>query len=198
MQAFDSEFVVRQERVPDVVPADITIDQALVTNGQASVVFSADGGSMNIRELTAATVTAEIFFLAENAATATLSGTTIQSSELTSVTDTRTGAIQRVLDTSVSDMQDLEDAFIGTGTNTRVFLTTTRVENNLLRERWRVLNVRDGAQGRCVECVVARNTALQFGFTASSSSSVMLIDDTFFEDNFGLGVSETMRVVRCF
>lgn len=170
----------------------------MVTNGEARVVFGADGGVLEVRSVTVASVTAEVFILAENGAESTLSGSTVQSCQLTSVTDTRTGANQQVLDTSVSSMQDLEDAFIGTGTNTRVFLTRTSVVNNLLRERWRVLAVRDSAHGRAQECTIARNTALQFGFTASSSDSVMLIDDSFFEDNVGLGVSETLQVMYCF
>lgn len=189
MQEFDSEFVIRQQSAASTAPASITIDQAMVTNGQAAVVFGADGGSLNIRDLTVASLAADALILAENEAAATLSSSVIQNSDLTSVTDTRTGAIQRVLDSTVSDMRDLEDTFIGTGTNSRVFLTRTTVENNILSDiRWRVLNVRDGAQGRAVETTVTGNTGLQFGFTAASSSSVMLIDDSFFTNNVGLGV----------
>lgn len=97
-------------------------------------------------------------------------------------------------DTTVSNMMALEDAFIGTGTDTRVFLTRTTIENNLLQDRWRIMSVRDGAQGRAMETTISRNTALQFGFTASSSRSRMLIDDSFFVDNFGLGVSQEAKL----
>ena len=144
---------------------------------------------MDIKALTVASVDAEVLVLAEKGSTVTMSGSTIQSSSFTSVTDARGGSILQVLDTTVSNMQALEDAFIGSGADTRVVLTRVTVENNMLRDRWRVLNVRDGANGSVIESVVERNTNLQFGFTASSSDTVLLIDDSFINNNFGLGVS---------
>lgn len=181
--------MLRQQTVEDGVPADVTIEGAVVTNGETAVVFDCDACTLSISGLTVASLTAEALIASANGATSTLSDATIDTSSLQSVTTTTLGSVQRVEDTSVSSMLRLEDAFFGTGSNTRVALTRTTVENNLLRERWRVLNVRDGAQGNAVETTIARNSAIQFGFTASSSRSIMTVDDSFFVDNFGLGVS---------
>jgi hypothetical protein len=180
---------VRQQTAGDGTPASVTVENGSISNGAVGVLFDNDGGSLSLTGLQIEGITSQVIVSSANGATSTLAQTTIRSSTVDSVTSSASGAVQRVDDTTVSNMLDLEDVFIGTGTDTRVFLTRVTVENNILDERWRVLNIRDGAQGRADETTISRNTNLQFAFTASSSRSVLVIDDSFLTNNFGLGVS---------
>lgn len=180
---------MRQQTAGDGTPASVTVENGSISNGAAGVLFDNDGGSLSLTGLQIEGITSRVIVASANGATSTLAQTTIRSSTVDSVTSSASGAVQRVDDTTVSNMLDLEDVFIGTGTDTRVFLTRVTVENNILDERWRVLNIRDGAEGRVVETTISRNTNLQFAFTASSSRSVLVIDDSFLTNNFGLGVS---------
>lgn len=187
--------MIRQQTVGNGAPAKVTVDGAVISDGNAGVVFDTDGGTLDVSNIEVESLTADALVAAANGAKATLSNANIESSSMTSITITLTGSVQNVIDTTVSSMLALEDAFLGSGTNTDVFLTRTTIQNNALTERWRILNVRDGAEGRATRTTVARNTALQFGFTASSSRSLMIIDHSFFIDNFGLDVSTKPRVL---
>jgi hypothetical protein len=183
-QSFDSEYLVNKQGA-----ATVTIDGATVTDGEVSVAFNAIDGTMDISNLQTTSLTADALISLENGGESTLSDSTIEDSSLTRVTTAASGSIQSVVGTTISNMQTLQDTFFGTGSNTQVDLLRVIVENNSLDGSWRVLNVRDGARGRASETTVAENSGLQYAFTASSASTTLVIDETFFLQNTGRGVS---------
>ena len=187
-QDFDSGFVVRQQRTGSTAPAMITMEGVLATEGTAHVIFDSDGGSMNIQGLTAASLSALTLFASTNAASVIVSDASIQRSNLRSVTDARGGAFQRVEDVSVQFMEEIENVFICTDASTRLELNQVVVENNSPSVEWRIVNAR-GADVHVSETTVARNTDLQFAFTASSSDSTLTIEDSVVLENSGIGVS---------
>lgn len=183
--------MISQQTAEDgTAPATVTVENARVTNGDAAVVFENNGGSLTIIDSVVDGVTVDSVISSSNSADSKLEGSTIQSSSVSSVTRTASGSVQEVTDTTVTNMSDIEDVFIGTGTNTRVTLTGVTVESNVLpNARWRVLNARNGATGNAIRSTVRSNAGLEFAFVVATSPSVMLIDDCEITDNSGIGVS---------
>ena len=172
-------------------PSVVSIDGAKVTGGEATVVFTSDGGTVTVSDLTVDDVTADALISLENGGQGTLAQSTIENSSFTSVTTASSGGVQEVSDTTVSNMRKLEDAFFASGNDSTVRLIRSTIEFNALSNRWRVMNVRNGAQGSSLETTVAENGGLQFAFTASSAATSLTIEDTFFVQNSGRGVSSS-------
>lgn len=183
-----------QQTAGEATAANVTVEVASVTGGTATVLFDNDGGSLQLVDLLVEEVTVDAVVSSANGAVSKLERSTIQSSTVASVTTTASGSSQNVIDTTVTNMLAIQDAFFGTGADTTVSLTGTTVENNLIvGGEWRVLNARNGASGSATASNVARNTGIQFAFLAASSLSEIIIDDSFILDNNGIGVSRHKR-----
>lgn len=175
----------------------MTVENGSITSGEAENIFDNSRGTLTVSNIQFEGIDANTAIIAsQNSASSSLRGSTIQTSRVASVTTSSTGSLQEVVGTTVTNMFAMEDTFFGTGDNTRVNLSSTSVVGNLLNENWRVLSARDGAQARALECSVTDNTSIQFGFVASSSRSIMIIDDTLIANNVGIGVRQSACMVE--
>jgi ABC-type glucose/galactose transport system permease subunit len=184
-QDFASDFVVLQ-RVEESFfgPMTVQIEDSIISSGSAGVLFDNDGGLLRMRNVEVERVVAASLVASANNAASFLEMGNIHSSEINSITYTTAGATQTVINTTVSRMNRLADAFYVEGMGSTLLLETVKLEQNKVQtDPWSGVSVRMEAIARIRKSSISDNTSVKFGVVTFQSTAH--ISDTLISRNVG-------------
>jgi hypothetical protein len=211
-QEFASDFVIRQSAAESFFgPMTVQVERSSVTSGTTGAVFDNDGGLLRLSEIDFADVIGVALVATANNGASFLEQSTIsrksgnqgdrlfvepqtnafcyllewhEVSDVNSITYTTAGGSQSALNTSVTQMSRMEDAFYVEDVGSTLLLEGMAIEqNNMQTVPWSVVSVRTNAIARVSESSISDNTALEFGVVAFSST--VSIQDSFISRNSG-------------
>ena len=102
---------------------------------------------------------------------------------MNSITYTTAGATQTVLQTSVTRMNQISDAFYVEGAGSTLSLEFVTVEQNTAEAPWSAISVRAGALAVVSETSISNNSAVEFVVVVFNS--IVTITDSFISQNTG-------------
>jgi hypothetical protein len=162
----------------------VQIEQAVISSGTVGSVFDNDGGLFRVNQLQVMEVTAGALIATANNGASFLEEATITASNMDSITFTTAGASQSVLNTFVTQMNFMEDAFFVEDVGSVLQITGTTLQQNVdFAEPWTGVSARNGATARVSQMSISDNGSVEFGVV--SFGSTVLVERSVVSRNTG-------------
>ncbi|GAX16597.1 hypothetical protein FisN_7Lh329 [Fistulifera solaris] len=185
---FESDFVVRQTAgFSTEPPMNIEMRDVTVTGGTAGVLFDNDGGVFRLEGASVTDVTSAALIATANSGSSFLQDSSVLESSLNSVTFTTATGSTSVINTKVTDMVLVDDAFYVEGDGSSLSMSDVEVSGTQVNAplSWTAVAVQSQATATLEKVTIAGNEGLEFGLGATLGG-VISMKDSVIENNQGV------------
>jgi hypothetical protein len=185
-QSFASDFVVRQFNEVST-PMTVLITGGTLRNGMAGAAFDNDGGFLTVTDLEVSDIMTVSLIATANGGVSFLQDSIITSCTLDQVTFTTAQGAQTVLNTVITGMLGIRDAFYVEDIGSSLIVTGSAIrDNEISSNTWAGVTVLNGASATVVDSEVTGNSGVEFGATAGGLGSSLTITDSVISTNTGV------------
>jgi hypothetical protein len=166
---------------------NIEMRDVTVTGGTAGVLFDNDGGVLRLESASVADVTSAALIATANSGSSFLQASSVSESSLNSITFTTATGSTSVIDTKVTNMVLVDDAFYVEGDGSSLSLSEVEVSGTQVDAplSWTAVAVQSQATATLEKVTIAGNEGLEFGLSATLAG-VISMKDSVIENNQGV------------
>jgi hypothetical protein len=166
---------------------NIEMRDVTVTGGTAGVLFDNDGGVLRLEGASVTDVTSAALIATANSGNSFLQDSSVSKSSLNSVTFTTATGSTSVINTKVTNMVSVDDAFYVEGDGSSLSLSEVEVSGTQVNAplSWTAVAVQSQAAATVDKVTIAGNEGLEFGLSATLAG-VISMKDSIIENNQGV------------
>lgn len=163
----------------------IEINGATIIGGTVGAVFDNNRGSIQIKNLQVRDIITAALIATANGGVSLLENGKIESSDIDSITFTTAGAKQTIINTIVTNMNFIQDAFYVEDISSSLIINNINIEQNIaITTPWSAIVARSKSILSIINSTISDNTFIEFGIIGFDSS--ITITDSRIDRNVGV------------